>query len=356
MATWTGVGRYTGGLARALARRDDLEVVQLVSKGSEPPVTIADGADFVVAQSPAFSFSGMREFARVAFASGCDLTHALHFPTPFPAPHPLVVTVHDLSPLLVEGVMPSAPRRAVYRALTARATRVADAIACDSSCTRDDVERAFPAARGKTRVILLAADDFSAGESATLPEDLERLTHAPYMLSMGSTRAHKDLPTLLAAFAELAAQDPELRLLLVGAEDDAFLDAHLAGQPSGIRERVAFTGRVDDAELRTLFARARAFAFPSRYEGFGLPPLEAMSLGTPTVVSDAASLPEVVGDGALVFAAGDAIALAEALRGLLGDEELRARMREAGRARARELTWDKTAEQTVALYREVLAR
>jgi glycosyltransferase involved in cell wall biosynthesis len=232
---------------------------------------------------------------------------------------------------------------------------VADAITCDSSCTRDDVERAFPAARGKTRVVLLAADDFSAGESGALPEDLERMTTAPYVLSMGSTRAHKDLPTLLVAFTQLAAQDPGLRLLLVGDEDATYLDTHLAGQP-GVRERVTFTGRVDDAELRTLFERARAFAFPSRYEGFGLPPLEAMSLGTPTVVSDAASLPEVVGNGALVFPAGDAPALADALRGLLGDEGLRERVREAGRVRARELTWDNTAEQTVAVYREVLTR
>lgn len=355
MADWTGVGRYTVGLTRALARREDLEVVQLVAKGSKPPVAVADGADFVVAQSPAFSFAGMREFARVAFASRCDITHALHFPTPFPAPHPLVVTIHDLSPLLVEGVMPSTARRTIYRALTARASRAADAIVCDSSCTRADVEREFLAARGKTRVVLLAADDFSAGESATLDTDLEQLTAAPYVLSMGSTRAHKDLSTLLTAFAQVATDNSRLHLLLVGPEDDAFLDAQLASQP-GARERVAFTGRVDDAELRTLFQRARAFAFPSRYEGFGLPPLEAMALGTPTVVSDAASLPEVVGKGALVFPAGYSDALADALRGLLGDEGLRERMRAAGRARAGELTWERTAEQTVAAYREVLAR
>ncbi len=131
---------------------------------------------------------------------------------------------------------------------------------------------------------------------------------------MGNTKPHKDLPTLFSAFERIAAGDSEIVLLLVGEGDDAYLDAHVA---AACRSRVRFTGRVSDPELRALYAGAAAFAFPSRYEGFGLPPLEAMSFGTPVVVARAASLPEVVGDAALMFEPGDADGLASALQAVL---------------------------------------
>ncbi len=117
---------------------------------------------------------------------------------------------------------------------------------------------------------------------------------------------------------------------------------------------MAFTGRVSDAELRALYAGASAFVFPSRYEGFGLPPLEAMALGAPVVCADAASLPEVVGDAALLFPAGDAVALAAALSRVLDDLALRERLSRAGRERAARFTWERTAAATVAVYREAL--
>jgi len=123
-----------------------------------------------------------------------------------------------------------------------------------------------------------------------------------------------------------------------------------------VRARVAFTGPVSDAELRALYVGASVFVFPSRHEGFGLPPLEAMSLGAPVVCADAASLPEVVGDAALLFAPGDAAALATALSRVLDDPALRERLSRAGRERAAQFTWERTAAGTVAAYREALRR
>jgi alpha-1,3-rhamnosyl/mannosyltransferase len=112
---------------------------------------------------------------------------------------------------------------------------------------------------------------------------------------------------------------------------------------------------VSDAELRALYAGARAFVCPSRHEGFGLPPLEAMALGAPVVCAAAASLPEVVGDAAVLFPAGNGEALAAALRSVLGDDMLRQRLRQAGRERAAQFTWQRTAAATVAVYGEALA-
>lgn len=366
MATWTGVGRYTTGLARALARIEEVELVQVTAAGEQPPVAPCAHADeaagiravprSVSASKHPFSPGGGRELALIARDVAPDVTHCVHFPTPLPAPHPLVVTMHDLAPLLVPGVMPSAIRRVAYRWWNRRAVRVADHIITDATFTVGEIERVFPSAAGRITAIPLGVDDFAAGPIGPLPEPQVAMAGTPYLLSMGSTRSHKDLPTLLSAFAAIAPERPDLWLLLVGADEPGYLARALADAAPAVRERVAFTGRVDDGTLRTLMAGARAFVFPSRYEGFGLPPLEAMALGTPAVVADAASLGEAVGDGALTFTPGDAARLAVLLAVLLADAGLHERTSAAGLVRARELTWARTAAATMAVYCEVTGR
>jgi len=354
MASWSGVGRYTTGLARALAARDDVELVQVCAVGADPSVGPGAGVAVVTAAVHPFGVRGALELGRLGRKVKPDLVHCPHFPTPAPVRGPLVVTLHDLTPLLVSGVMPSAAKRVVYRRWNARAARLADRVVVPSRATAADVERLFPAAHGKLAVTAEAADDFSTGPIGPLTGVLAHLAAPPYLLSMGNAKPHKDLPTLLRAFAHLAPAWPDIRLLLVGAEPPGNLGAVLEGVPADVHARVAFTGPVSDAELRALYAGASAFVFPSRYEGFGLPPLEAMALGAPVVCADAASLPEVVGDAALLFPAGDSGALTRALKNMLGDSALRERLSRAGRERAARLTWESTAAATVAAYREAL--
>ena len=366
MATWTGVGRYTTGLARALAAIGGIELVQVTADGEQPPVPPGPqedktGETTVVPRSRAtsghpFSPAGAMEFARVVREIEPDVTHCTHFPTPFPAPRPLVVTMHDLAPLLVRGVMPSRMRRIAYRWWNRRAVQVADHIITDATFTVGEIESVFPSAAGRITPIPLGVDDFVAGPIGPLQEPQDIMAGTPYLLSMGSTRSHKDLPTLLSAFAAIAPERPDLWLLLVGADEPGYLARVLADAEPDVRQRVAFTGRVSDNALRSLMAGAKAFVFPSRYEGFGLPPLEAMALGTPAVVADAASLGEAVGEGALTFTAGDSARLAVRLETLLADEGLHERTSAAGLVRARELTWARTAAATVAIYREVTDR
>jgi len=366
MATWTGVGRYTTGLARALARSEDVELILVTAVGEEPPVVAGVGAaddavtdialQSVSASKHPFSLAGARELARIVREVAPDVTHCAHFPTPLPARHPLVVTMHDLTPLVVPGIMPSAAKRAAYRWWNRRAVRVADRIITDATFTVGEIERVFPQAAGRVTAIPLGVDDFACGSTGPLPESLRALAQTPYLLSMGSTRGHKDLPTLLSAFETIAPEYPELQLLLVGADEPGYLKRVLVSATPAVGARVAFTGRLDDGALRTLMAGAMVFAFPSRYEGFGLPPLEAMALGTPVVIAHAASLPEVVGDGALTFEPGDAVALAAQLMALLDDADLRQRMSAAGRERASEFTWARAAAATIAVYREATSR
>lgn len=345
MADWTGVGRYTVSIARALARRDDIELTQIVMAGAEPP---APGARVVTAARSVLSIAGAREFARIVHDVSPDITHAAQYPVPLPARRPLVVMLHDLIPIRITGSMPSAARRAVYVALNRRAVRHADRIVVNSEATKADIVYLLGAPPSKIRPIPLAADDFAQGPIGVLPAVVE----SPYILCVSNTKPHKDVATLIAAFKAFAADHPDHRLVLVGVTDMAFIVAH-AHDPA-LRSRIVGLGRLDDPTLRALYEGCDAFAFPSRYEGFGLPPLEAMHFGAPVVCSTAASLPEVAGDAALLFEPGDAQALAAHLARIADDPVERARLSSASRARAAKFSWDRTAAATVAVYREVL--
>ena len=347
MASWSGIGRYSTGLARELARIPDVEIVQVIEEGLAAPVP---GAETITARSHAFYPTGGLELGRIVDAAKPDLVHCLHVPTPIPSRFPLAVTIHDLTPLRVPGVMPSIVRRSAYRWWCGRAASAAGLLIADSRATATDVASFFPRVAGRMRVVELAADDFTGGPGGALT--LALAEGGPYLLSMGNTKPHKDLPTLLRAFAQVNVRRPDLRLLLVGRDEPGYAVAVLGDTPAA--RRVAFTGHVDDPTLRALYVGAEAFVFPSRYEGFGLPPLEAMASGTPVVCSDASSLPEVVGDAALLFPAGDVTAAAGAILQLLDDRTLRASLVAAGRARAALFTWKRTAVETVAVYRELL--
>ncbi|MBN2247113.1 MAG: glycosyltransferase family 4 protein [Coriobacteriia bacterium] len=346
MADWTGVGRYTRSLTRALAERGDVSIVQLVAPGEAPPVPDAES---IQAEGHPFGLAGMRAYGRAVRRVQPDLVHSLHFPTPTPLPHPLVVTVHDLIPLAVPAVMPSSVRRATYRLLVGRAIRGADSIIVPSRSTAAAVREFSASADEKLTLTPYAADDFGS-DAGQLPDAVQSLDR--YVLGFASVKPHKRLDVLLDAWQHaLPLLDPGVSLVLVGSPTDVYRGHALAraGHP-----RIVWVDGVDDAQLRALYAGAAVFAFPSVYEGFGLPPLEAMASGAPVVCTDAASVPEVVGDAALVVPSGDASALAGAMLRLLADPALAADLARRGLDRAATFTWARTAELTVAVYRRVL--
>ncbi len=350
MTTWTGVGRYTTGLARALAARDDIELVQVCSSDETPPVSPGPNAGSRRAAAHPFGLRGALELGSLVRAVAPDVVHCAHFPTPMPVRTPLVVTLHDLIPLVVDGVLPSASKRVVYRWWNSRAARRADRIIVPSQATAEDVTRLFADSRHKVAVIPEAVDDFSSGPIGPAPGAAAESVGRPYLLSMGNTKPHKDLPTLLRAFCRLARSDPDLHLILVGTQPPGYLRAVLEGTPDEIQARVLFTGPVDDNGLRALYAGALTFVFPSVHEGFGLPPLEAMALGTPVVCSNASSLPEVVGDAALLFAGGDVEGLVTALESVIRDQAVRQGLSQAAREYVAHFTWEHSAAMTVAVY------
>ena len=352
MADWTGIGRYTRGLVSGLlqlAEVEDLQLTLVVAPHQRHFSERRSPLQLVTAGKPPLSLGGLREIARTARDVSPDVLHCTHISTPRPAtPVPLVTTIHDLTPLVVEDSMPSAARRRVYRSLNARAVKRSAALIVPSQATAGDVATYFPPSAEKLHVIPEAADDFISAAKQLMPEFIEKLPPAPFFLSMGNTKPHKNLPVLLEAFSRL---DSDAQLLLVGAGESAYLDAHLTGPA---RERIFFTGRVSDDELRWLYAHALAFVFPSRYEGFGLPPLEAAGFGAPVLAADASSLPEVMGDGALYFDASDAAGLAQHLTCCLHEPELLEALSAAATERAHHFSWLDTARATLAVYRRLM--
>jgi glycosyltransferase involved in cell wall biosynthesis len=176
-----------------------------------------------------------------------------------------------------------------------------------------------------------------------------------YVLYVGSENPRKNMPRLIAAFARLHETLPDVRLIKVGSVEHPSLAEQLRRQVQqlGLADAVLFTNPVSDQDLVAFYNLADLFVFPSLYEGFGLPPLEAMACGAPVVCSNAASLPEVVGDAAITVDPYDVDGLAAAMVRVLTDADLRRQLRERGLARARQFTWERTALETIAVYRQM---
>lgn len=205
-------------------------------------------------------------------------------------------------------------------------------------------------------IVLEAADHrfrpISAAESEpTLRQyGIER----PYILYVGALESRKNLPRLLAAYARLREWSERWRLVIVGARKWKSSPIFDTVQQLGLEPHVTFTGYVADEHLPALYSGADLFAFPSLYEGFGLPVLEAMACGTPVVTSNTSSLPEVAGDAAILVDPRDVEQIANAMWLVLSQPDLAAALREKGLARAAQFTWERTARETIEVYKQAL--
>jgi len=251
-----------------------------------------------------------------------------------------VATIHDVWPFVdapADDPALAHHRQEPFLHAASRASR----IITDSEFSKGEIVRHLGVGEGRIEVIPLGVD---AGLLSARPPHFDIAGSARYVLFVGEAEARKDLATLLRAMGLLPDRLRTTTALVVAGKSTSS-----ASVPAGVR--IHFAGEVDDDKLASLYASAAAFAFPSRYEGFGLPVLEAMALGAPVVGSDAASIPEAGGDAALYFPAGDARALAEQLERVLSDESLAQELREKGKRRAADMSWDRCAAATLAVLR-----
>jgi glycosyltransferase involved in cell wall biosynthesis len=296
----------------------------------------------------------------------CDLLHGLAFVAPLFAPCPTVVTVYDLSFMRTpERFRPG--NRWYLQTFTRWSCRRARRIIAISENTKRDVMALLNIPGERVDVVYPGVD---ARFRPLPPEQVAAFRAAKglperFVLYLGTIEPRKNLTVLLEAYAALRrgvreerrTPDPGPRtpqLVMAGGKGWMFEEVFARLEALGLKDDVILPGYVPDAELPLWYNSAEVFVYPSLYEGFGIPPLEALACGTPAVVSNVSALPEAVGDAGLLVRPGDAAELADALRRLLDDAALRAELGARGRAHAARFSWERAAAQTVAVYHRAL--
>jgi glycosyltransferase involved in cell wall biosynthesis len=294
---------------------------------------------------------------RAASRAAVDLIHAPAYTGPLRSPVPVVLTIHDVSYERHPEWYPyrrDRLRRAFYR----RCARAASHILTVSEFSRREIAAAYGIAPDRITVTPHGAPSpfASADSSPHLP--LPPGVATPFLLHVGDLHERRNLEVALDALANVrrnASPAPQPSLVLAGVDRGVGHRLRTRAAANGIGDAVVFLGSVSDQTLRALYCAAAALVYPSRYEGFGLPVLEAMASGTPVLAARCASLPEVLGEVGMLLDPDDVRQWTEAIAVVLSDGEQRARMRTAGLARASHFTWAKTARTTLDVYRQVLA-
>jgi glycosyltransferase involved in cell wall biosynthesis len=287
-----------------------------------------------------------------------DLVH-LQYTAPLINRTPVVVTVHDVS-FIEHPEYFTLLRRAQLRFNVERTVRLARRIITVSEFSRDAILRAYSVSPDIVRVVPNAVSSefrvISRGRS-TLEIRKRFGIRAPFIFSVGDLQPRKNHIGLITAFASLAAAHPELNhhLVLTGQDTWFTPKVRAAAQASGVASRIHFTGFVSDADLVRLYNACDCFAFPSFYEGFGLPILEAMACGRAVACSNTSAMPEVADGAGLLFDPRNPASIARAIADILLDTDLRERMESRGLQRAAHFTWRKSAMATLDVYREVVA-
>lgn len=275
------------------------------------------------------------------FTGAVDVVHGTNYVVPPARRAARVVTVYDLTMVrFPELCHPSTLR---FPRLIARAVSEGAHVHVTASAIGEEVVDHFGVPEGHLHHVPL-------GVPALPPASSTGLDRWPYLLAVGTAEPRKDLPGLVAAFNEIAGERPELRLVHAGPAGWGSEELEAAVAASPYRGRIVRLGYVDEPRLAALLAGATALAYPSRYEGFGFPPLQAMAAGTPVVASDIPVLRETVGGGGVLVPVSDAAALAGALARVVDDPDHRAALAEAGRVHAAAFTWRRCGEGLVAAY------
>ena len=357
-----GIGTYVRNVVRELARQDTTNEYLLVSQPADRELAAQTGPNFraVVDRSGNYTLREQLSIPLLLARERVDVFHAPHYVLPPLVRCPSVVTIHDCIHLMFPQYLPNRLASTYARSLMWNATHRAAHVLTVSEASKRDILRFFRIPPDRITVVHNALDE----RFGTAPGDVdlhrvrERFQlHDPFVLYVGNIKPHKNVERLIEAFA-LVRTGPlaHVKLLIIGDEISKYPTLRRTVHRLKLHKHVRFLGFVDDRTLAALYRLATVFAFPSLYEGFGLPPLEAMASGTPVVTSNVSSLPEVVGDAAVLVEPEDVNAIAHGLRKVLLDESLRAELRARGLARAAEFSWARSVATIHRIYTEAAAR
>jgi glycosyltransferase involved in cell wall biosynthesis len=357
-----GIGTYVRNLVRHLAHLDRSSTYFLFCNQADESV-LRDLAENFVPVIDDSSGYGMREHVSIPQklrSLGVDLFHAPHYVLPLLCRRRSVVTIHDCIHLLFPEYLPNRLAYRYAKLMMGSAVQRSSLVFTVSEASRRDILQFYPEADPeRLQVVPNAIDETLLADPGE--EEMERVKEryqirGRVVLYAGNIKPHKNLDRLIQAFG-LLKQRPgheDLKLLIIGDEIGKYPSLRRRVEGAGVRQDVRFFGFVPEQTLAALYRLASVFAFPSLYEGFGLPPLEAMACGTPVVTSNVSSIPEVVGDAAVQVDPYDTAAIADGLARVLSDETLRATLVKRGYERAQHFSWERSVRSIHAGYMRVL--
>ena len=362
-----GVGTYIRNVVRVLGRLDRQNKYLLI--GSPAKVdeigTLPPNFHTVPLLASDRSLQGYREFRTALQRLKCDLVHIPNlFSVPRALPCPYVMTVHDMLEHMSRARERSGFWRSFHFQMTKRSLAGAARIFAVSNFTRNEIEKLFEIPPERIEVVYNAIDErFLHGHATPAERDLiarrYQVTY-PFLLYAGRISPHKNVVRMIEAFSALKTElerdqaYPDLKLIIIGDDLSGNPDLRRTVVRSGVQHDVRFLGFVPIEVLRIFYDEAKIFVFPSLYEGFGLPPLEAMVHGTPVVTSNVSSLPEVVGNAAVLVNPENVFEIMRALHRTLMDQSLRDRMKERGYQQATKFSWETSVRRILEAYSQVV--
>ena len=359
-----GIGTYVRNVVRHLAQIDR-ETTYLLFCNPADESALRDLAENFVPVVDSSGGYSLREHVSLPLklrSLGAELLHSPHYVRPLLCTIPSVVTIHDCIHLLFPQYLPNRMAFRYARFVMGSAIRNSSIVFTVSEASRADILRFYPSTDpAKVHVVPNAIDAELLVDPGEAERDRVRERYqirGRFVLFAGNVKPHKNLERLIRAFARVRCQEgnEDLRLVLIGDDVSRYASLRRTADEAGVRQEVRFFGFVPHETLAALYRMATVFAFPSLYEGFGLPPLEAMACGTPVVTSRISSLPEVVGDGALLVDPYNEDDIAQGIARLLDDQDLRARLIERGLERAASYSWARSVRQIHAGYLKALGR
>jgi glycosyltransferase involved in cell wall biosynthesis len=364
-----GVGTYTRNIIRALGRLDQLNDYHLI--GSPEKIaeigTLPSNFRSVSLLHGEMTAKGYFECRTLIKSLKCDVVHIPHlFALPRALHCPYVMTVHDVVDHMYRTRGRSGFRRSLYFQMTRQVLRGASRIFAVSRFTKMELEKLFGIPSSRVQTVYNAIDErFLHGHATDSDRQFlaERYqVNYPFLLYAGRISPQKNLVRIIEAFSALKAElekegkYSDLKLIIIGDELSKHPDLRRTVVRSGMQNDVRFLGFVPIDTLRIFYDVAKVFVFPSLYEGFGLPPLEAMAHGTPVLTSNTSSLPEVVGGAAVLVNPENIFEIRRALQRVLLDQPLRSRLKQRGYEQVQKFSWDSSARQVLNAYEEITQR
>lgn len=354
-----GIGTYVSNLVRGLARLDRDHDYTLICHPNDADFVKSLGANFHAWPDRSGNYSVQEQITVPVdvWRAKPDLFHAPHYVLPPLTPGKSVVTIHDCIHLRFPQYLPNRVAHVYARVFLSAAAHKAARVITVSEASKRDIVHFLGTPANKVDVVYNGFDERLTSPSL---EDETRVRNrfqldAPFVLYAGNIKPHKNVDRLIEAFARLRRRGMDnVKLLIIGDDISKYSSLRRLVHRHQLHQHVRFLGFVSTDTLAALYQLAQVFVFPSLYEGFGLPPLEAMANGTPVITSNVSSLPEVVGDAALLIDPMDADSIANAMYRVLHEPELRAELVRRGHERVKAFSWERSVARTHEIYMDVV--